>query len=266
MFAPDEGELHDYYGKVKNGKTLMATIDLFKDLARGQTVVANWKVKWNGYDERQHFWPVFWGILGFKKNYRRIPKENFIYLEPTDPYMLEKIARLTDCIIYLDEGHLYYDSYKLTKMDLSDRNAILFTGHFNRTIKIISQRSMAIHVTLRANVNRFFKCEKLLTIPFFNWTLFRKTEFQDMTSEQVDETMPEKVSHMWGRKSYYNLYDYKAMRGDTPRSQPNYTSVYKLNWIERLKLPKMIRETDVYADNPIPEDLKNVTVPPPKPE
>lgn len=235
LVSPDEGELHDIFGKVKNGKTFLATIMAYNDLMRGKIVYANWQIKWEGYDERKSKFKLFLGLLGLKRNYTVIPKENFQFLDPTRPDMLEKIASLTDCIIYLDEGHLYYDSYKLTKLSMSDRNTVLFTGHFNRTIKIISQRAMAIHVSLRSNVNRFFRVEKTMDFHFGNLHLVRfvVTEFQEMTnSEGVDLEQPENSKAIWGRKKYYELYNYKSMRGDVPPSQLNNASVAYLTWSE----------------------------------
>jgi len=55
---PDEGELHQIYGKVKNGKTLFATMLAWKDLMRGQSVLANWQIHWEGLLQVYVTWQV----------------------------------------------------------------------------------------------------------------------------------------------------------------------------------------------------------------
>jgi len=107
ILQADEGELHQIYGKVKNGKTLLATMLALKDLRRGQTVIANWQIFWEGYNEAEHWWPLLKHALRLKRVLLVIPKENFIYLDPTKPVqeITARIARTTDAILYLDEGH-----------------------------------------------------------------------------------------------------------------------------------------------------------------
>lgn len=231
-FPEVEGELLQIFGKVKNGKTLFATMLAWKDLMAGYTVAANWKIFWEGYDERRSRWHLFLGIIGLKKYYAKIAKENFIYLPPGDMTMLDRISRMTDVKIYLDEGHMYLDSYKLTKMSMEDRNTVLLTGHFNRSIIVVSQRPTAIHATVRGNVNRFFQVEKLFKIPFLPFTLFRVSEIQDMIGETPDVDSPERTFLVWGSTLLYSRYNYKSMRGDMPRSQPNYAMVWNMSWTD----------------------------------
>lgn len=233
LYFPEvEGELLQIFGKVKHGKTMYATLMAWRDLMQGYTVAANWKIFWEGYDERKLKWKLFLGFIGLKKYYAKIAKENFIYLPPGDMTMLDKISRMTDVKIYLDEGHMYLDSYKLTKMSMEDRNTVLLTGHFNRSIVVVSQRPTAIHATVRGNVNRFFRVEKLFKIPFLPFTIFRISEIQDMIGETPDIDHPENTKIIIGSNAIYKKYNYKSMRGDMPRSQPNYANVWAYNWNE----------------------------------
>lgn len=235
LLPPDEGSINQWYGRIGSGKTYCATQEILRNLRKGKIIYANWKMRWEGYDERSSKLKIFFALLGFKKYFFQFPKENFHYM-PIDEHFIENFERLTDCIVYLDEGHLAFDSYQMARMSIRDRAAVLHTRHFDRTINIISQRPTAIHVTLRANVNRFFKCEQVLHIWFTNWILFRKTEFQDMIGEnQINEEAPIKSWRFWGRRKTFELYESKYMRGDLKTSQPNYARVFEVGWIELFK-------------------------------
>lgn len=197
IIPPDEGSMNQYYGRIGSGKTYAATADALMDLQRGQIVYTSWNIKWEGYDEREYFWPKLFYKLGLKKYFWVFPIKNWGFFDMNAEDALEKLGALTDCTIYLDEGHLLLDSYLATKMRRQDRATVLHTRHFDRTINVISQRPTAIHVVVRANVNRFFKLEKITdTITWLLWpkrwriVRFRKTEFQDTgQDDKPDETM-----------------------------------------------------------------------------
>lgn len=241
ILPPQEGEINQYYGRIGSGKTYAATSDILEDLQAGRIVYANWKVKWDGYDERDNKFLVFLGILGIKKYFYSYPRENFHFL-PLDGNILDTLERLTDCKVYLDEGHLVFDSYVLTKMSLKSRASVLHTRHYDRVINIISQRPTAIHATLRGNVNRFYKC---VQSDSWLWKLLRlrrfyRIEIQDLKpgTEVPDDDNEEaiiSVKSYWGKKEIYGAYDTKYMRGDTPRSQMNYAHVYMLSWRDRIR-------------------------------
>jgi len=234
LFPADEGSIDQIYGIIGSGKTYIATCQILEDLKRGQVVYANWKLNFEGYDERKDFFSLILGSLGFKRFYKNFPKENFHYLEIGEDFN-EQLGKLTDCIIYLDEGHIVFDSYQLTRMPIEKRANVLHTRHFNRTIKIISQRPTAIHVTLRANVNRFFKCENLFKLGRI--VLFKISEFQDLTGDEtVDETKEYSSNIYFGKKKIFEMYNTKYLRGDMPVSQENKSEVYFLGWKERLSL------------------------------
>jgi len=191
----NEADILQYFGKIRNGKTYIATADIIELLNSGVVVYANWKVKWNGYDERDHLWPKLLGLLKLKKYFYKYPKENFHYLPLTSQEDWQKLygnknftdifGTLTSCAVFLDEGHLVFNSYEMTKLATEKLASILHTGHFDRGIRIISQRPTAIHVAMRANVNIFYECEKVLNLLGIN--IFRKTTYEEMTNtESVD--------------------------------------------------------------------------------
>jgi len=233
IFRAQEGEFNQYYGKIRQGKTYAATSDALNDLNSGKIVYTSWVLKWNGRDERKDFFLRLLGVLGLKKEFVHFKKDNWRHL-PLDENFHLRFPTLTDCVIYLDEGHIVYDSYQTIKMKLTERIAILATGHFDRCVNIISQRPTAIHVSLRANVNRFYKCEKVFD--FFGIRLFRRSEFQDMIGETVDDTKePDSVKHYFGKKKIYEAYNTKYMRGTVKRSQDLLGDIHEWTWKHSVK-------------------------------
>lgn len=250
-----EGIVNMYYGRIRNGKNFNATMDLLNDLMSGQVVYANWIVKWEGYDERRKFLPRFWYFLKRRNFVWVIPKENFHFVDTRDPYNIKIdgkewsqkmtfrnkegnsytqvvhdiwnwIGTITSATIYLDEAHKFFDSYAGTRLPMEQRLNVLSTGHFDRTINVISQRPTAIHVVFRGNVNVFYKCEKIFD--YFGIRIFRKSEYQDMVDETVDEEQDAISTHYYlGTKKRYAMYDTKYMRGDMPESQENLIIPYK---------------------------------------
>lgn len=228
LIPPKSGELNQYFGRIGSGKTYCATTDVLNDLNNGQVVYCNWKINWQGYDQRKILFYKLLGIIGLKKTFKYYPKENLRYL-PIDDNIQDTLGRLTDCIIYLDEGHMVFDSYMATKMPIKNRANILHTRHFDRRINIISQRFTAIHAVLRDNVNRFFKLECIFK---FGWLiLFRKQEFQDLDA-LGNLLMDEPISkeYYFGRPSIFKIYDTKYMRGNLSHSQPNLSEFWRINW------------------------------------
>jgi len=169
ILPPQDGGMNQYYGRIGEGKTYAATADAIEDLNAGNVVYTSWRLKWDGYDERDYWFSRLLYKLKIKKFFWKFPAENWHYFDMNADNALEELGRLTDCIIYLDEGHLLLDSYLATKMERKDRATILHTRHFDRTINVVSQRPTAIHVVVRANVNRFFKLEKTVDWRVFRW-------------------------------------------------------------------------------------------------
>jgi len=118
---------------------------------------------------------------------------------------------------------------------LKKRVTILHTRHFNGSIVVVSQRPTAVHVSARANVSRFYKCErpreglkKLLHILFFV-----KTEYQDMVNETVDEDKPIKSTWYWPSKALLNSYNTKYLRGNMDTLNPPKIDVFQPSYLQR---------------------------------
>jgi len=233
LFPAHEGEITQRYGRIGQGKTYGATVDVLDELRRGHVVYVNWKFNFNGVDQRKDILFIVGSLLfPWRKRFYNFPKDNLRYIA-VDSHFIDNFEKLTDCSVYLDEGHVVFDSYEMAKMSMQKRVAVLHTRHFDRSINIISQRPTAVHRMMRANVNRFYKYEKLLTWPFI---LFRRTEFQDMEDENVDENTPSGVKLYIGRKHIYSMYNSKYLRGDTPNSQTVMFEAYDVPYFQRIKL------------------------------
>jgi len=259
ILPPQEGEINIYYGRIGEGKTSAGTRNIFRELKRGEIVYSNWNIKWRGYDQRNSWWYIFLGAIGLKKEFFHYPKENlhfwnFVKQEidgkPCPPF-IDQLSVMTDCSIHLDEGHIPFDSYEATRMSEKKRSAVFATRHFDRKLTIYTQRANSVHINLRGNTNRFYKCEKL-----HDWELFKKrfiqfqiTEFQDLSSTStIDETrMKDEEGNetgeyihavsqetYWGRKKLFESFDSKYLRGNMKHSQGNYAKLYKLTYAEIL--------------------------------
>lgn len=265
LLPPDEGSMRQYYGRIGSGKTFCATQDVLSDLRRGQVVYTNWKIVWNGYDQRDYFIFRLLGAIGLKRKFWIFPKENLHYIDihNLDSVIVDGIdtkmdfykwfSTLTSCIVYLDEGHIYYDSYLATKMNLGVRVAILDTRHYDRTVNIISQRPTAIHAVLRGNVNQFFKVEPLTN--FFTIPRFLRTEFQDTKGDDTPNEERERITDKdtgevsmgdylfkveqktyWGFAKDFALYNSKFRRDGVSESQVNKGHLLPVTWWKRVKI------------------------------
>ena len=251
LFPSSEGMITQYYGRIGSGKTYSATADALELLRRGKVVYTNWKLHYEGTDERQSKFRVFVALVfPWIRRFYVFPKENLHYLE-VDEHFHDKLGKLTDCHIFLDEGHVVFDSYEMAKMSLEKRKNVLHTRHFNRSIHIISQRPTAVHVTMRANVNVFYRCTKIWS--FGPLVRFKRTEFQDMLNESVDEN-EEKIAgvkYYWGSKKVFDAYDSHYLRGDVGTSQRLLFEAYDYNYLAKLKLfftllfPKLFSKKEV---------------------
>lgn len=266
------GFMAQIYGKIKNFKTYFGTVMAILTANSGQVVYVNWPIDWSGFDEREHFRYRLLGLLGLKKEFKRYPSSNlkFVDLSDVNDVKIQDsetgelrstgldfyhwIRTLTSCTIFLDEGHIYYDSYMALKMKLEDRLPILETAHYDRAVYVISQRSGAIHAVLRGNVNIFYKCEKISKGWWIFKPKFRVVEFQETGSdEKPNEERETIVDPETGKKSYgeylwaeaittfrakkeiFAKYNSKYRRLGARESQPNNAEVYRVTWKQNFK-------------------------------
>lgn len=242
QFPPDEGSIQLVYGRIGSGKTYTLTRLILEDLARGQVVYCNWKVNFEGFDERNSILELVLGVLGLKSWYVNVDKRNFHYVDIREfqgKDFTEWLSTLTDCVVYLDEAQTVLNSYEMTSISRGKQSAISFTRHFNRRIVVASQRWQNVHVQARANVNFFTKCERIFKLG--RLVLFKMSTFEDLDSlSAVDETNASEVRYMWGSKKVFEAYNTKYLRGDTPISQQNYAELIWLAYYQRLERLKGI--------------------------
>lgn len=244
LFPVDEGSIDVVYGRIGTGKNLLTTIDIGRRLKRGEVVYCNYRIAVEDYDERKSFWCVLAYILGLKRQLKLVKcTQNLKYFRMDDEWakaqgfedFVSWLATRTDCTIVIDEGYYILDSYQGTKFSLRKRMAVLHTRHYNRTIVILTQRPTAVHVSARANVNRFFKCERPWPNlqKFLHILVFVKTEYQDMKDESVDEDQPIRSQWYFPGKRVLRSYNTKYLRGDVPSSQVPDIEIYRLGFFEQ---------------------------------
>jgi len=232
-FAPDEGSINFYFGRIRSGKNYAATCDILDRLNHGSVEYVNYPINWKGYDQRDSFAHRLVHFLLFRGTFFRFNKGNLRYFSRKD-VTPEWLNSLTDCNITIDEGHWVISSYSGTKISDEVKSLLLNTGHMNRTLNIISQRTQMVHVIARANINRFFHCRVKRRWP---WLIFAKDEYQDMKGEDVDmEVEPVSTQVYFGRKKIFEAYDTHYLRdGVTPSQYPD-IDVFSLGFKQRFAL------------------------------
>lgn len=257
MFPSEEGLVDVIYGLIRSGKTYLATVKIHEELAQGHVVYATWPIHVSDTDDRKDLFFLLRGIfLPWKKRYFYIPNEkNFHYINASEGtvdgvkrFLAENeeghhesyirfLNSLNHCSLYIDEAwrilaHQLVGSKNIAQVfDL-----ILVTGHKFRKVVLITQRTINVNPTARAQVGRFFKCEKLGY--FFGIPRFMMSEFQEMKGEDVIDDDPENhppvsVQTYWGRKKYFDSYNSWYYGEQSPIHSAFYTA-YDLTYRERL--------------------------------
>jgi len=214
FFPHEEAGLYQIFGRVGNGKTYLATQMVLDRLKNGRVVYTNWPINWDGYDETKDKKSLLLGVLG-RKQFLDIKKTNLKEIK-IDEHFVDNLEKLTDCDVFLDEGHVVFDSYEMAKMSIQKRKAVLHTRHFDRSIYVISQRFTAIHPTVRDNVNAYFECKKV-----FQWgsfIIFKRTEL-DTIDGKLDMENPIDKKLYIGKQEVFNAYNTKYLRYDLKSSQ-----------------------------------------------
>jgi len=231
LLPRQEHGIYAYYGRIGQGKTYAMTADVIEALKQGRVVYVNYPIDWSGFYQKKRMLWLFLGILGLKREYIHFKPDNLHRIEIDEDFH-DTLATLTDCIVALDEGYVVMDSYEMAKMSMKKRKNVLHTRHFDRSIWYTTQRTNAVHVTLRAQTNVFYKVTKLLSWPF---VVFRRQEFDLATDDSVNENEPISTKLYLGKPYIFNAYNTKYLRGGIPRSQEvNFEAFdfsYKDRWV-----------------------------------
>jgi len=244
-----EGSSNLYYGIIRSGKTYGATADIHEELRQGRSVYATWPIDVTNCDDRQSLLFIIRGLfMPWKKRYYKIEnRENLHYINAetgevdgvhqfnptTKTGYIDYLNGLNHCSLYIDEAWRVIDSY-LPVRDVGEaRNLILVTGHKFRTVNLIAQRPMSISIYARANMNRFYKFEKLGT--FFGYPRFKRSEFQEMEGENVNEKVePISVKTYWLNKKIANSYNTHHYGDLKPLHEKVYRA-FDLSYKEKIK-------------------------------
>lgn len=230
LFGPAEHGLVAYYGRLGQGKTYAMTADIIEDLKRGGVWYVNYPIDWKGYDERNSPMQLFLGLIGLRRKYYEFNAKNLHYIK-VDEHFHDKIEKITDAKVALDEGYVAYDSYEMAKLSMQKRQSILHARHYDRSFYYTVQRPTSIHVTLRANTNIFYRVRK---IQIFHWVLFKREEFDLGTNEQVDEENRLSLKYYFGKKEIFRSYDTKYLRGNIEPSQVVHVELHRPSYWEIL--------------------------------
>lgn len=231
-FCPPEGEIHMVAGEPGAGKTYLATKWILDDLRKGIPVYANWKINFEGIDERRSKTQLFFSIImPWRKEFFVFDKKNFHYLDPLTVSAAE-LKKIVDAKLYIDEGQFLLSSYKGTSIDQDSVELVVLTRHCFRTLTILSQRFNAVHIHARNNVHRYFKCDKVLSWPLI---VFRVTEYRKLRAGEVDEEESAGTKLSIGSKEVYTAYDSHYMRTLDAKADQHVTG-YVLTYWERIRL------------------------------
>jgi len=251
LFKAEEGMVQLIYGRIRQGKSTEAVRRMYESVTNGRAVYSNIRLDLSSvqFDDRLDIGIVTGNILRLSPRFYKFRPENFHWFDPTTGYCDGKrvfdpnkkgdeirwLNSLTDCEIYYDEGQWLLDSYESTFASVEKRKFITETGHMNRLIVIIAQRTQSVHVNARGNVNQFFRCQKITKWMFFR--AFRVEEFQDMKGNDVDEDAdPVSVQEFLVNKKYWKLFNTHYLRAGKPKSQVVLFDAYDLRWDERIAL------------------------------
>jgi len=234
-FREEEGTINFYYGKVRNGKTYAATADILGLLRRGEVVIANWNVNFQGFDERTSFWHLFFKTVAGKRYFYNFKPGNFYYFPPDADRvpLINKLRKEVAVHIFIDEGQWILNSHDKTRDDNAQK-LVLTNGHYCRSLNIISQRPQNVKLDYRSQVNFWYKCEKKLSWP---WVIFQKTIIEDVKADQVPDEEHESNTRQvyFASRSVFNAYNTHGFREHDATYRQRDMDVYSLNFAAKIR-------------------------------
>jgi len=244
IFEAQEGVIEQIIGKTGNGKTYEGTRRALEYLKQGYTVYTTWQlILPDTFDERKDFTTLFFNTIFFRKRFFVFDyKKNWNFIDIDRPDLVDFIAGLTDCIVFLDEGQDIFDSYEGIGMSKTKRKSLTRTRHLRKTLIIISQRAQAVAVTARANVQFFYKCVKTWAWwwPFSTYFKVFRTEEMDAQNFPIwEDLQAEWQAELWqshfANNEVYDAYNSWYLRAGIPKSQEVSFEAYELTTIEKIR-------------------------------
>jgi len=252
LFSAPEGFIQLIYGRIRQGKSTEAVRRMVEALSNGISVYSNIALDLSSLtlDDRTSRGIIISQLLApWRHRFYAFDTRNYHFMDPIlgevdgvqvyDPSKkgaeIEWLNTLTDCLIVYDEGQWLVDSYEATYASVAKRKLITETGHMNRVIVIVAQRTQSVHVNARGNVNQFFRCPKIRKYFFFR--AFLVEEFQDMKGTDVDETVePVSKSTYFVNTKYWMMFNTHYLRAGRPKSQELHFEAFDLTFGERFRL------------------------------
>lgn len=256
FFPLVEGRNAVYYGKTRNGKTRTATADILDLLDRGEVVMANWEINWQGFDERSSSKIRWVSFFSRRKQFFIYKKENFIYMNPTDlitgkgKFTIDYLKSLVGVHLFIDEGQWVLPSLERTLSPelLAKMELVLHGGHYCRSLNIITQRPQNISRNTRSQINIWYRCVKRIDMRWF--IIFQRWEIEDMSAsddmpiEFEDTEDGRKVPNglcetYFANKRHdrvFEAYNTHGMRQKNAIYPKHSFEIVETNWKQRLKL------------------------------
>jgi hypothetical protein len=200
-----------YFGKLGQGKTYALAQHALRELERGRIVYSNFYIDWNGAPPTR---------IGKKIIRPAIPKSNFRPFKSVEQFM-----EMENGLVALDEGWIYFDSYKMTSLPIDIRMKILQSRKDGLDIAYTSQRPEQVHVALRAMTNEYYECEAG-RIPFTRYPVFYRynadlvngvirrdsaTKWVEKKtkdgSQWIEEVVEQRPSIIWPSKKIFRSFD-----------------------------------------------------------
>lgn len=149
-----------YIGKMRSGKTLAMTKRVEKELDSGKIVYVNYRVNWDP-ERKMGLTRRFFHLIGFRK--KRYPQSNLRTFRNW-----EDVANISNCVVALDEGWMYFDSYQ--KLPMEKRMRLYQSGKWELDFLYTVQRYMMADINLRWNTQWFHE-STLYNVPFLKYPL-----------------------------------------------------------------------------------------------
>jgi hypothetical protein len=268
IFEAQEGELYHIIGKTGNGKTYEGTRRAYEYLKSGYVVYTTWHLEIpDVYDERENISQIIQNIFCFwRKNFYRFDfKKNWVYLDIDRPDLVQFLATLTDCVVFLDEGQDVFDSR--SRIGKTERKTITRTRHLHKTLIIISQRAQAVEVSARANITYFYKCVKgwVWYWPFKTYFRIYRTEEMDNNNLPVwEDRLADFEAELWKKhfasQKIYNMFNSWYLRAGVKKSQVVNFEAYELSIFDKFKaLFKAFVKGRMRKTNTISRKVKEAT-------
>lgn len=183
-----------YTGRPGSGKTYSLVIESIKLLNKGNIVYSNFKINWNGYEEKKTWWKKILIALRLKKKWHSYPKTN---LRSWDNF--KDILEIKNGWIVMDEAHFYFNSRKWKEMPFEFMRKL--AQHRKDGIHIIGtvQNIKRVDVLVRELIDFWYDCRKL---PFF----ISVTEY-DVDEDQMRRFPIRKKFFLFSKKKASRLYD-----------------------------------------------------------